>query len=228
MSDLHSISHSTHDEKHCLQCQISKTFARIQERYPTKTIGMQYAYMDLGDSIGFIVSAEEVEYLNSAEELQPTFSSDLPSPNGYLTLAYGVFRSQTDWHEDCYDLLLAKGATYFYLDQKHHSLEPVIIEDYEVLDRQGAKVKVAVLVRSSHKLAFPRSQAEAGLTLTRYMPALGQNLGAALFSRIEYGFFRLDKGKRVFLNADEDWRKRIRKLEKNQLDYDRFLIMDHE
>ncbi|MCJ0601982.1 hypothetical protein MMJ02_09070, partial [Enterococcus cecorum] len=79
------------------QCPTCKRRALIQQQNPDKEIGIQYAYYQLDERVGFYVSADEIEALEEANNLdfnQPKLvEQNIVNP--VYTIAYGVFQSNT-------------------------------------------------------------------------------------------------------------------------------------
>ena len=105
------------NDKEC-SCETCRQREKLELEFPDKEIGLQYAVWDL-EKFRLIVSAEELPYLQ--EELKDKPLERLNEENVQYILAYGVFKSQTEFHEDFFDLKLSKMGTYFYFDrEKEH------------------------------------------------------------------------------------------------------------
>ena len=86
--------------------------------------------------------------------------------------------------------------------------------------------KVAVLLESNVSLSFPTKEDQLALTVSKYMPDLGENLGDLIFSRVEYGFFRLDSGKEIIPLQVPMWQMLVDKKRIEQVEYERLLFIN--
>lgn len=73
--------------------------------------------------------------------------------------------------------------------------EKLEIIDYSVLAKQENEAKVCLLLKANDFLPFPKNQEELSVTISMTMAELGNTIKNLVFSRIEFGFFRLDSGK---------------------------------
>ncbi|MEY8514887.1 hypothetical protein [Lactococcus taiwanensis] len=209
-------------EEKC-SCDTCKQRQLLEERYPNKEIGLQYATWDL-EKFRLIVSAEELPYLY--EELKDHPLQHLNDENVNYILAYGVFKSQTNFHQDFFDLHLSTKGTYFYFNSEKEQCFEVKIIDYSILAKQKDEAKVCLLLKTNHLLPFPKNQEELSITLSMMMPELGENIKDLVFSRIEYGFFRLDSGKLIAKEKIGHWKKQISSKQCFKVPFKRFLIID--
>ncbi len=206
------------------ECSTCKQKALLEEKYPEKEVGMQYAAMKLQENLFLLVSAEEIEYFD--KDSQSPCLKPRTQKSKIYTLAYGIFRTQKDWNNDFEDLKLSKGTEYFSFDYKTKEMQLVKIVDYIASQQENEEVKVAVLLESDKGLSFPESVSELSTTLTQYMPRLGNKLTDLIFSRIEYGIFRLDKGQEISEKEKENWKQLVNIGELSNIEYKRFLLMD--
>lgn len=97
--------------------------------------GMQYAYCPLTEEQGIIISIEEVDYLDNEKE-SPEYVVFNEDKETFTTIAYGIFRSQSQMYEDLYDLRLSKNSLHYYLDEKANKLIEVEVVDYVVFGKK--------------------------------------------------------------------------------------------
>ncbi len=207
-------------EKSC-SCEICRQKEYLEKMYPDKIIGMQYAYWEMMEGVNLLISAEELEFL---EEKSTRISLTSEQSEKILTIAYGVFDSPCGWYDCLYELEMNKGTAYYYFDLKRMTLISVCFKDYFVLEQEGNQVKVAVLISSSESLPFPKNQSERSLTFTKLITSLGKHLDELIFSRLEYGIFRLDYGE--LIGTKQDWKKQIKREKLFSIYYRRFLFVD--
>lgn len=211
------------------QCPTCKQRALIQQQNPDKEIGIQYAYYQLDERVGFYVSADEIEALEEANNLdfnQPRLVEQKIA-NPVYTIAYGVFQSNTYMYSNGYDLpLMKKGECFCYSYRQKDKVYLVKLKDYQVVDKHNRLYKVAVLLESNVSLSFPTKEDQLALTVSKYMPDLGENLGDLIFSRVEYGFFRLDAGKEIIPLQVPMWQKLVDKKRIEQVEYERLLFIN--
>lgn len=211
-----------HQEIECT-CETCKERIRLEEAHPEKEIGLQYAIWDL-KKFRLLVSAEELPYLQ--EELKDKPLQRLNEENAQYILAYGVFKSQTEFHQDFFDLQVSKMGTYFYFNSPKEQCFEVKIVDYTILSKQKDEAKVCLLIKTNDPLPFPQSQEELSVTLSMTMSELGNSIKNLVFSRIEYGIFRLDHGKIIDQNKIGHWKKQISSKKCFEIPYKRFLLID--
>ncbi|MGV8957112.1 hypothetical protein [Lactococcus lactis] len=204
-------------------CETCRQREKLELEFPEKEIGLQYAVWDL-EKFRLIVSAEEVPYIQ--EELKDQPLQCLHEENVKYILAYGVFKSQTKVHEDFLDLHLSKMGTYFYFDSEKEQSFEVKIVDYSILAKQKDEAKVCLLLKVNDFLPFPRSQEELSVTLSLMIPEFGNTLKDLVFSRLEYGFFRLDSGKIIDKEKIGHWKKQISSKKCFEISYKRFLLIE--
>lgn len=211
------------------QCPTCKQRALIQQQNPDKEIGIQYAYYQLDERVGFYVSADEIEALEEANNLdfnQPKLIEQKIA-NPVYTIAYGVFQSNIYMYSNGYDLPLMKnGECFCYSYRQKDKVYLVKLKDYQVIDKHNRLYKVAVLLESNVSLSFPTKEDQLALTVSKYMPDLGENLGDLIFSRVEYGFFRLDSGKEIIPLQVPMWQKLVDKKRIEQVEYERLLFIN--
>lgn len=211
-------------EQNTCECPTCKQRVLLEEKYPEKEIGIQYAAMKLQEDLFLLMSAEELEYLGEGAQ-EPCLKLSTQKSKRY-TLAYGIFRTQKNWNSDFEDLKLSKGAEYFSFDYKTKEMQLVKVVDYVVSQQENEEVKVAVLLESDKEFSFPASDSELATTLTKYMPGLGTKLTDLIFSRIEYGIFRLDKGQVISEKQKESWKQFVNLGILSNIEYKRFLLID--
>lgn len=207
------------------KCKICQKREALKKNNPEKEIGMQYAFMKLSDEVSLLISSDELEYIYK-ESPAPTLALNRDTFEKKYTIAYGVFFSQKNWHEDFYDLGLSKGSEYFYLDSVNNKLKSVRIEDFLLVSKNESRAKVILLLSSEDCLIFPKSNSELAITLTKVMTELGTELTDLIFSRVEYGIFRLDKGFKISNTKIVEWKNKIDHSLLFDIDYDRFLLID--
>ncbi|WP_237558644.1 hypothetical protein [Enterococcus hirae] len=207
-------------EKSC-SCEICRQKKCLEKIYPDKILGMQYAYWEMIEGVNLLISAEELEFLEG-EGTRINLTSE--QSEKILTIAYGIFDSQCGWYDCFYELEMNKGTAYYYFDLKRMILIPVCFKDYFVLEQEGNQAKVAVLISSSESLPFPKNQSELSLTFTKLITGLGKHLDELIFSRLEYGIFRLDYGE--LIRTKHDWKKQIKREKIFSIYYRRFLFVD--
>lgn len=211
-------------EQNTCECPTCKQRALLEEKYLGQEIGIQYATLKLEEDVFLLVSAEELEYFDKGDQephLEPSTQK-----NKIHTLAYGMFRTQKNWNSDFEDLKLSKGTEYFSFDYKTKEIQLVKVVDYVIFQQENEEVKVAVLLESDKELSFPASDSELATTLTKYMPDLGTKLTDLIFSRIEYGIFRLDKGQVISEKQKESWKQFVNLGILSNIEYKRFLLID--
>lgn len=213
-------------EEQCV-CETCRNRKRIEQLNSGKEIGMQYALWAFAEGHTLLVSAEEIEFLEE-EDNQVVLETNGKDEMSIYTIAYGVFRSQTNWHDNFYDLTLAKGASYFYLDREFNQLREAAITDFIVISRDKNFAKVCLLLKTNKRLQFPKNSDELSITLTKLMPELGNQLSNLIFSRIEYGTFRLDQGMVIENENRAAWRKFVDESYFFEIEYDRLLIFSKE
>lgn len=196
---------------------------RLEAAYPEKELGLQYAIWDL-EKFRLLISVEELPYLQEESKDKPL--QRLSKENEKYILAYGVFRSQKEFHQDFFDLHISKSGTYFYFNSEEEQCIEVKIIDYFILSKQKDEAKVCLLLKANDRLPFPRNQEELSVTLSRTMSELGDNISNLVLSRIEYGIFRLDHGKIIDQNKLGHWKKQISSKKCFEIPYKRFLLID--
>ena len=211
-------------EQNICECPTCTQRVLLQEKYPEKEIGIQYAAMKLQEDIFLLMSAEELEYFDEVSQ-EPCLKISTQKSKRY-TLAYGVFRTQKNWNSDFEDLKSSKGIEYFSFDYKTKEMQLIKVVDYVVSQQENEEVKVAVLLESDKELLFPESDSELATTLTKYMSSLGTKLTDLIFSRIEYGIFRLDKGQVISEKQKENWKQLVNIEILSNIEYKRFLLID--
>lgn len=92
-------------------CDTCKKRTELEQMNPDKVIGLQYAYWDF-EKFRLLVSAEELPYIQEDAKDKPLVQLNNESNNYFI--AYGVFKSQTNFNENFFDLYLSKQGTYFY------------------------------------------------------------------------------------------------------------------
>lgn len=189
--------------------------------------GLQYAYCPLTEEQGIIISIEEVAYLDNEKE-SPEYVTLNKDKETYITIAYGIFRSQSQMYEDLYDLSLSKNSLHYYLDEKANKLIEVEVVDYAVFGKKNSEAKVVILVKSNEPITFPRDQTEYAVTLSRMVPILEKAVDSLLLSRIEYGIFRLDKGYQIDREDIENWQNDIDTRKIFPVKYERLLLITSE
>ncbi|WP_242690853.1 hypothetical protein [Enterococcus hirae] len=207
--------------KKLCSCEICRQKKHLEKIFPDKIIGMQYAYWKLMEGVNLLVSAEELEFLGGDNRRIRLINEQSEK---ILTIAYGIFDSQCGWYDCLYELEMNKGTTYYYFDLKRMVLNSVCFKDYFVLEQEGNQAKVAVLISSSEHLPFPKNQSELSLTFTKLITGLGNHLDELIFSRIEYGVFRLDCGE--IIRTEHGWKKQIKREKQFSIYYRRFLFVD--
>jgi hypothetical protein len=211
-------------EQNTCECPTCKQRVLLEEKYPEKEIGIQYAAMKLQEDLFLLMSAEELEYLGEGAR-EPCLKLSTQKSKRY-TLAYGIFRTQKNWNSDFENLKLSKGAEYFSFDYKTKEMQLVKVVDYVISQQENEEVKVAVLLESDKELSFPESDSDLATTLTKYMSDLGTKLTDLIFSRIEQGIFRLDQGYLIEENKKEKWQGLIDRTILSDITYKRFLLID--
>lgn len=212
------------NECHCEYC---RQLEQKQKENPNVEYGMQYARWKLQENCYLLVSAEEIEYLNKEiEDDKPILFQ--PTKGTNIILAYGIFTSQTNWYEDFYDLELTQNSRYFYLDSNKNRVVETKIIDYKLYGKKNNEAKVAVLLESNELPGFPRDTTELAITLSKFMPELGDRLRDWIFSRVQYGLFRLDKGKVIPKKSISTWKENIDEQELFTIDYRRLLLIEEE
>ncbi|QLF91662.1 hypothetical protein [Lactococcus lactis] len=212
------------NDKEC-SCETCRQREKLEIEFPEKEIGLQYAVWDL-EKFRLIVSAEELPYLQ--EELKDKSLERLNEENVQYILANGVFKSQTEFHEDFFDLKLSKMGTYFYFDSEKEQCFEVKIIDYSLLAEQEDEAKVCLLLKANDFLPFPKNQGELSVTLSMTMSELGNTIKDLVFSRIEFGFFRLDSGKIIDKEKIGRWKKQISSKKCFEVPFKRFLVIEPE
>ena len=213
----------THHEQ--CTCDTCKERTELEQMNPDKVIGLQYAYWDF-EKFQLLVSAEELPYIQEDAKDKPLVQLNNESNNYFIV--YGVFKSQTNFNENFFDLYLSKQGTYFYFDSdKEQSFEVKVI-DFTVLSKQKDEAKVCLLLKVNDDLSFPKSQGELSITLSRTMTELGDTMRNLVFSRIEQGIFRLDCGKKIDEKKIGRWKKQISSKKCFDISYKRFLIIEKE
>jgi hypothetical protein len=211
-------------EQNTCECPTCKKRALLQEKYPEKEIGIQYAAMKLQEDLFLLMSAEELEYFY--EGVRGPYLKPSTQKNKRYTLAYGVFRTQKNCNSDFEDLKSSKGTEYFSFDYKTKEMQLVRVVDYVISHQENEEVKVAVLIESDKELSFPESDAELATTLTKYMSDLGTKLTDLIFSRIENGIFRLDKGQVISEKQKKNWKQLVDIEILSNIEHKRFLLID--
>lgn len=211
-------------EQNTCECSICKQKVLLERKYPEKEIGIQYAAMKLQADLFLLMSAEELEYFY--EGVRGPYLKLCTQKSKRYTLAYGVFRTQKNWNSDFEDLKSSKGTKYFSFDYKTKEMQLVKVVDYVISQQENEEVKVAVLIESDKELSFPESDSELAITLTKYMPDLGTKLTDLIFSRIEYGIFRLDKGQVISEKQMENWKQLVNIGILSSIEFKRFLLID--
>lgn len=212
-------------EKNDCSCETCRKRNELEKKSPGKVFGLQYAYLKLNEDVSLLVSAEECAYLDETEDM-PILKPISDKNNCIYTIAYGIFKSQTDWHSDLYDLALAKNSSYYFYDLENNQLREVKIKDYIIVSKNKDQAKVILLLKSDVTVKFPADNTELAITLSKTMPELGNTLRELMYSRIEYGVFRLDKGNTIQEEYLDNWKKYIYSTFMFGLDYDRFLLVD--
>lgn len=208
------------------ECESCRDRERLQNQNPDKEIGVQYALWAFSEGHTILISAEEINYLD--EDGDQAFLKVNNDESSIYTIAYGVFKSQTNWHDNFYDLTLSKGATYFYLDTQLSELREAVIEDFVVISKNENQAKVCLMLKTIKELHFPKNNSELSITLTKLMPELGNQLKNLIFSRIEYGTFRLDQGRIIENDHNSNWQKFIDESLLFKLEYNRLLVLPKE
>nr|WP_176455292.1 hypothetical protein [Carnobacterium maltaromaticum]CRI06691.1 protein of unknown function [Carnobacterium maltaromaticum] len=211
--------------KNDCSCETCKKRNELEKSSPGKAFGLQYAYLKLNEDVSLLVSAEECAYLDETEDM-PILKPISDKNVCIYTIAYGIFKSQTDWHSDLYDLALAKNSSYYFYDLENNQLREVKIKDYIIVSKNKDQAKVILLLKSDVTVKFPADNTELAITLSKLMPELGNSLRDLMYSRIEYGVFRLDKGNTIQEEYLDNWKKFIYSTFMFGLDYDRFLLVD--
>lgn len=212
-------------EKNDCSCETCRKRNELEKKSPGKAFGLQYAYLKLNEDVSLLVSAEECAYLDETEDM-PILKPISDKNICIYTIAYGIFKSQTDWHSDLYDLALAKNSSYYFYDLENNQLREVKIKDYIIVSKNKDQAKVILLLESEVTIKFPADNTELAITLSKTMPELGNTLRELMYSRIEYGVFRLDKGNTIQEEYLDNWKKYIYSTFMFGLDYDRFLLVD--
>lgn len=207
-------------------CETCRQREKLELEFPEKEIGLQYAYWRIREDVNLVVSAEELPYVQ--EEIKDKPLKRLNEENDKYILAYGVFKSQTEFHEDFFDLKLSKMETYFYFDREKEQSFEVKIIDYSLLAKQEDEAKVCLLLKTNELLPFPKSQEELSVTISMTMSELGDTIKDLVFSRIEFGFFRLDSGKIIDKEKIGRWKKQISSKKCFEVPFKRFLIVEPE
>lgn len=207
------------------KCKTCQKREALKKNNPEKEIGMQYAFMKLSDELSLLISSDELEYIYK-ESPAPTLAINRDNFDKKYTISYGVFFSQKDWHEDFYDLGLSKGSEYFYLDSTNNQLKSVMIEDFLLVSKNEDRAKVILLLSSEDHLNFPKNNSELAITLTKVITELGTELTDLIFSRVEHGIFRLDKGIKISNTETLHWKNEIDHSLLFDIEYDRLLLID--
>lgn len=213
------------NDKEC-SCETCRQREKLELEFPDKEIGLQYAYWKLREDINLVVSAEELPYIQ--EELKDKPLQILNEEKVQYFLAYGVFKSQTEFYQDFFDLKLSKMGTYFYFNSEQEQCLEVKIIDYTVLAKQENGAKVCLLLKANDFLPFPKNQEELSVTLSMTIAELGNTIKDLVFSRIEFGFFRLDSGKIIDKEKIGRWKKQISSKKCFEVPFKRFLVIEPE
>ncbi|WP_321386428.1 hypothetical protein [uncultured Enterococcus sp.] len=215
-------------------CETCRTRTLLEKQYPDKIIGMQYAALALGSEDPpaadqmLLVSAEEIGYLWEELGSDPQMNAFDSKGKSVLTVAYGIYLGKKDAEREIKEIVQARGCSYMYFEREKEQLQEVRLLDLCMHAMEKNKVKVVALIESNEPIRFPSDQGELAVTFSKYLPELGATLTELIFSRKEYGVFRLDIGHSIPHESSRHWYGTVDQSMLNETVYDRFLLIDEE